>query len=465
MGGQHGQAVGVDENGQIGPEHRAQQLGGIVAGAHAGTGYPGLHPADGSEKVLRGRVRPAVAAAGRLGWQRGDHGLRPPLPHDLDRLRGGHEPHHPCAAADGAADRQHGRAGEPLAARHDADDAPAVLIRIGGGRGKQRGDVRGLRGGEGGRAEMRPQADVDQLGHAGVGRAGIDEQARLPGAEGDGDVGADGGPIDRSGVGVDAARQVHRDHRRGRAGGQGGQAGVRLPQAPLAPDAEHPVDDEAGPADRTFGRRVRARHDPAAGCAQRGRAALMRPRPGRDRQHRRAPPGQVRRGVERVTAVVTAAGQHDDPCPVDPAEERGADRREPGRRALHEGTGGQLRHQFGFGRADRGDLVSFPHEVTVLARGGDPPGTPRCAARPGGDPPEPPAAPARGATPRNPPHALRAPRWYFADTPATHRARGPVRWAGNDRLVVGRVRVLADRTGRSLGPSAPARWPVTSASP
>ena len=51
MGGQHGQAVGVDEDGQIGPEHRAQQLGGIVAGAHAGTGYPGLHPAHGSEKV------------------------------------------------------------------------------------------------------------------------------------------------------------------------------------------------------------------------------------------------------------------------------------------------------------------------------------------------------------------------------------------------------------------------------
>ena len=34
-----------------------------------------------------------------------------------------------------------------------------------------------------------------------------------------------------------------------------------------------------------------------------------------------------------------------------------------------------------------------------------------------------------GATPRNPPNALRAPRWYVADTPATHRAQGPVRWA------------------------------------
>ena len=34
---------------------------------------------------------------------------------------------------------------------------------------------------------------------------------------------------------------------------------------------------------------------------------------------------------------------------------------------------------------------------------------------------------ARGATPRTP-AALRAPRGYFADTPATRRARGPARW-------------------------------------
>ena len=33
----------------------------------------------------------------------------------------------------------------------------------------------------------------------------------------------------------------------------------------------------------------------------------------------------------------------------------------------------------------------------------------------------------RGATPRTP---RNAPRWYIADTPATHRAQGPVRWTG-----------------------------------
>jgi len=29
-------------------------------------------------------------------------------------------------------------------------------------------------------------------------------------------------------------------------------------------------------------------------------------------------------------------------------------------------------------------------------------------------------------------------RWYFAETPATHRAQGPVRWAGHGRLAVTR---------------------------
>ncbi len=37
---------------------------------------------------------------------------------------------------------------------------------------------------------------------------------------------------------------------------------------------------------------------------------------------------------------------------------------------------------------------------------------------------------ARGDDPRNPPLRSAPARWYFADTPAAHRAGGPVRWAG-----------------------------------
>src|SRR5208283_5993775 len=48
---------------------------------------------------------------------------------------------------------------------------------------------------------------------------------------------------------------------------------------------------------------------------------------------------------------------------------------------------------------------------------------PRCAS-PGGRPP---GAPRMRSAPA---------RWYLADTPATRRAQGPARWAGNDRLAV-----------------------------
>ena len=49
-------------------------------------------------------------------------------------------------------------------------------------------------------------------------------------------------------------------------------------------------------------------------------------------------------------------------------------------------------------------------------------------------PPETPAA-LPGATPEPPLRSAPA-RWYLADTPATRRAQGPARWAGNDRLAV-----------------------------
>ena len=76
----------------------------------------------------------------------------------------------------------------------------------------------------------------------------------------------------------------------------------------------------------------------------------------------------------------------------------------------------------------------------MLARGGDPPGTPRCAPRPerelarhtGYSPGHKAglAVLARGDDPPEPPAALRAPQWYLADTPATRRAKaglaGPV---------------------------------------
>ena len=64
-----------------------------------------------------------------------------------------------------------------------------------------------------------------------------------------------------------------------------------------------------------------------------------------------------------------------------------------------------------------------------------------------------------GTTPPEPPDALRAPRWYFADVLARGRPPepplrfAPARW------------YFADSTGRSPGPRARLAGPVTSASP
>ena len=53
--------------------------------------------------------------------------------------------------------------------------------------------------------QVGPEADVDELDDAGVAAAGVDQQSRLDRAEGHGDIGPDGGPVDVAGVGVDAA--------------------------------------------------------------------------------------------------------------------------------------------------------------------------------------------------------------------------------------------------------------------
>ncbi len=42
-------------------------------------------------------------------------------------------------------------------------------------------------------------------------------------------------------------------------------------------------------------------------------------------------------------------------------------------------------------------------------------------------------------------------RWYFADTPAAHRAGRPGSLAGNERLAVGPAGGLADNAGRLPG--------------
>src|SRR4029077_370412 len=78
--------------------------------------------------------------------------------------------------------------------------------------------------------------------------------------------------------------------------------------------------------------------------------------------------GQQGTGVERVAAVVPAAGQHDDPGAVHvaglPAQQGGADRGEPGGGPAHQSPVRDEFHQRAFGGPDGGDLVGVSHGST-----------------------------------------------------------------------------------------------------
>ena len=113
--------------------------------------------------------------------------------------------------------------------------------------------------------------------------------------------------------------------------------------------------------------------DPAAGGAQRGGPARMRPGAGRDRGDGGAAAGQPGARVEGVAAVVAAPGQHHDPGAVHlaglPGQQGGAHRRRARRRPAPSACpSGSERHQRAFGGADRGDLVGVSHGVISQAR-------------------------------------------------------------------------------------------------
>ncbi len=300
---------------------------------------------------------------------RGDDGFGPRLADQRGRGVRGDHPDHARPAVHRPAGGEQRRPGETVAAGQQAEDAPAVLVRFGPGPGQQVPDVVPLRC-RGGRPflQVRAQADVDELDGARVAGPRVDQQPGLDRAEGHGDVGADGRPVHRAGVGLDAAGQVDGDH--GGAGlagvfGLPGQGGERLAQAAPAADAEQSVDDQVGAVDGAGRGGLRGGCDPAARGAQRGGAARVGCGAGRDRGDGHAAAGQQGPGVERVAAVVPAAGQHDRAAAVHlpgvPGQQGGAHRREPGGGPGHQRPVGDDPHQRLFGRPHGVDLVRVSH--------------------------------------------------------------------------------------------------------
>lgn len=84
----------------------------------------------------------------------------------------------------------------------------------------------------------------------------------------------------------------------------------------------------------------------------------------RREQHRRdarSAPGEPGTGVQGVAPVVAAADEQDDPAPVHPPHQLTAGDGQSGRRALHERTLRQPRHQLTLGRPYRLHAVRSSH--------------------------------------------------------------------------------------------------------
>jgi hypothetical protein len=185
------------------------------------------------------------------------------------------------------------------------------------------------------------------------------------------------GPVHHAGVRVDPAGQIDRHHQRARTlaprpvpgpRGQAGQGRVRLAQPTTAADPEQPIQHQIGGGDGGWQVGSVGPGDAPTGRAQCRRPLLVDAAAGRYRGHPRAAPGQPGTGIQGVAAVVTAAGEHHDPGPVDLPGQAGADRGQPGRGPLHQRPGRDGRHEGAFGRPDRGHVVRRPHpSATTIA--------------------------------------------------------------------------------------------------
>ncbi len=203
-----------------------------------------------------------------------------------------------------------------------------------------------------------------------------------------------------TGVGVDAARQVHGNQDGPVAAGLIGQRrqfGCGLAQPTLTAYPRQAVDDQVSCRDRRPGaccnaavspraggrgadlraspggragaegratgrtRAVRSCRHPAAAFHQGRLASLVQPRACCDGIHARAASGKPGARIECVAAVVTRAGQDDHLGPVDLAEQAHAYRREARGGPLHEHPVGQFCHQGPLRGPDGRHRVRVPH--------------------------------------------------------------------------------------------------------
>ena len=191
-------------------------------------------------------------------------------------------------------------------------------------------------------------------------RGRVHEVRDLVGPEGDGQVGPHVRATQGAPVHVDPGRHV--DGYDGHAG-KAGQHGLRVvAQARSAADADDAVDEHVGFP------RVLQRDRTATMGPKRLEAGGMHLRREQYRLDRHPPAREHRPRPQRVTAVVPRPNKQQHPAGVDGPQEIGDRHQQPGGRALHQGTLGELDHQCRLRRPHLLDRVCSAHAAQVSGR-------------------------------------------------------------------------------------------------
>ncbi len=224
--------------------------------------------------------------------------------------------------------------------------------------------------------QLRPEPDVDQF--HGTAPVRGEHVHGLERAEGDGRRSGDGGPVDRSRVGVDAAGRVDGQHRGREALRDADELGRGRTQRAAAGQADDAVEHEVRTRDRG-GAVGPVRDDPAPRPAQRGET--LRVGPLRIEEHSGdpdAPTAQFRPGPQGVAAVVAGSHEERDAPSAAVGQHPPGDDGEPEGGTAHQGARRDpcQHHLLGGAHLLGGEDLAHPGDVsaTVWSWGSCPPG-------------------------------------------------------------------------------------------
>ena len=174
----------------------------------------------------------------------GDDGFRPPLAHQLGRMRDSDEAHHAHAGRESAGDTELRSAGVSVASCNDADDSAAIFVAVilrllHHCRNVDRVKQRDL-----GRRQRQP--DLNNLDPTGELSTRCNDKPDLQRTKGHGHIGVYGHPRDFTGRRVHAARDIDRDDgRRNRVRiQQSREPRHRVAKRSSCTDADHSVENE-----------------------------------------------------------------------------------------------------------------------------------------------------------------------------------------------------------------------------